>query len=178
MWGELVHLRASTRRLGGAAGADGPQVVVGLGYGNRGTRANLVNRQRVRAAVRTFRGAPGDRLVFSGGPVHSPVPEAELMAHYAREELGVRGEILVETRSRNTRENVRNVVPLLEGAARIALVSNPLHGEYARAELRRIRPDLAERLVRADDYRVGEQLLLKPVMAVIGLRALRGLPRP
>ena len=38
------------------------------------------------------------------------------------------------------------------------------------------RPDLAARLVPAADYRPGEQLLMKPVMAVIGLRALRPLP--
>jgi hypothetical protein len=55
------------------------------------------------------------------------------------------------------------------------LVSNSLHAEKARTFLRRQRPDLADRLAPAGDYRVGEMALLKPVLAVIGLAKLRAL---
>lgn len=95
------------------------------------------------------------------------------MAAYAREERGYRGRLAVETESRTTWENVRNVVPFLEDADRITIVSHSLHAEKARAYLWRQRPDLAARLVRGRDYRLGEWLLVKPVLALIGLRNLR-----
>ncbi|WAM00564.1 hypothetical protein NOO62_05580 [Streptomyces sp. Je 1-369] len=43
------------------------------------------------------------------------------------------------------------------------------------AYLRRQRPDLAEKLVRAEDYRLGEWVLGKPLLALYGLWSLRGL---
>ncbi|MGG7575859.1 hypothetical protein [Streptomyces sirii] len=45
----------------------------------------------------------------------------------------------------------------------------------ARAYLRRQRPDLAERLVPAQDYRPGEWAVLKPLLALYGLWTLRGI---
>ena len=60
-------------------------------------------------------------------------------------------------------------------ADRIKIVSQPAHALKARAYLRRQRPDLAQRLVRADDYRPGEWLVGKPLLAAYGLWKLRGL---
>lgn len=95
------------------------------------------------------------------------------MAAYARS-LGVPpGSIEVEIASRTTWENVLNVTPMLESADRIVFASNALHAEKARAYLWRQRPDLADRLARAEDYRLGELLLLKPLLAWIGVRNLR-----
>lgn len=95
------------------------------------------------------------------------------MADYAREVRGYRGRLLVEPESRSTWENVRNVIPLIEDADRIKIVSHSLHAEKARAYLWRERPDLAARLVRGKDYRLGEWLLVKPALALLGLRNLR-----
>ncbi len=78
-----------------------------LGYRNRGTRANIINRWRVRAGLRSAQpGAGPSRLLLCGGAVGGSMAEAELMACYA-------------------------------------------------------------------DYRFGELILCKPVMAVIGLRHIR-----
>ena len=169
-WGEVMHWRASRRRLGKAA-SDGSEAVVVLGFRNRGGRANVVNRWRVRAGLRSFDG-PGV-LVLSGGAVAGARTEAELMADYARQVRGYRGPLLVEGGSRSTWQNVEFVIPLVAGAARIKIVSHSLHAEKAREYLWRQRPDLAARLVRGRDYRPGEWLLFKPALAVLGLRNLR-----
>ncbi len=52
-------------------------------------------------------------------------------------------------------------------------VSHSLHAEKGREYLWRQRPDLATRLVRGRDYRLGEWVLVKPALAVLGLRNLR-----
>lgn len=65
--------------------------------------------------------------------------------------------------------------PLLEDVDRIKIVSQPAHALKARAYLRRQRPDLAERRGRADDYRPGEWMVVKPLLALYGLWTLRGL---
>ncbi|GAB3353875.1 YdcF family protein [Amycolatopsis echigonensis] len=175
-WAEWEHWRSSRRAMGGRPGTSGTgEAVVVLGYRNRGSRANFVNRWRVRAAVRSQ--APGpSRLVLCGGAVGGPETEAELMARYAREH-GYQGPLTLETESRSTWENVLGAVPLIEDADRIKIVSNPLHAEKARHYLRRHRPDLAERLVPANEYRFGEWLATKPVLTVLGKRNLRRLRR-
>lgn len=171
-WGEVTHWRASRRRLGGAPTGTGEAVVV-LGYRNRGVRANAVNRWRVRAGLRSIEGTA--LLVLSGGPVAGGRPEAELMAAYARDVCGYRGRLAVDAGSRSTWQNVANVIPLIEDADRIKIVSHSLHAEKAREYLWRQRPDLAARLVRGRDYRLGEWVLVKPALAVLGLRNLRRL---
>jgi len=152
---------------------DKPEVIVVLGYKNRGERANLVNRYRIRAALRSRHGNNNVRLILSGGSVSGRVPEAELMARYARNHRGYNGEIVTETASRSTWENIQNILPYIEDASHIKIVSNSLHAEKGRAYLWALRPDLAEKLVKAEEYRFGEMILLKPVMALIGLRNLR-----
>jgi hypothetical protein len=173
--GEFVHWRSSRRRMGTRPGESGTgEAIVVLGYRNRGTRANAVNRWRVRAGLRSCPPWPGpSRLVLCGGAVGGSVAEAELMACYARESQGYTGELITETRSRSTWENVQNAIPLIEDADRIKIVSNSLHAEKARFYLWQYRPDLAERLVPAADYRFGELILLKPVLAAVGLSHIR-----
>ena len=170
LWGEAVSARASRRGVPeGRAGAR--RTVLVLGYGNRGTRANAVNRYRVRAGLRTLR-APEDVLLLSGGAVRGAEPEAEILARYAARR-GFSGAALLETESRTTEENIRNVIPLLEDAVEVAIVSNALHAERARGLLRAVRPDLATRLIRADDYRFGEIPVIKAVAAALALRERR-----
>lgn len=167
-WGELEHWRAAHRELGsGAATEDTVETVVVLGFRNRGARANAVNRWRVRAALRSRRTADA-RLVCCGGAVAGGVPEAELLAQYARRKLGYSGALVLESESRSTWENIRNAIPLLEDAGPIKIVSHSPHAAKGRRYLRAQRPDLAERLTRGADYRFGEWILVKPLLAVIG----------
>jgi uncharacterized SAM-binding protein YcdF (DUF218 family) len=125
------------------------EAVVVLGFRNRGPRANLVNRWRVRLGLRARQPGPGpSRLVLCGGAVAGDVPEAELMADYARRR-GYTGELVTEIASRSTQENIRHAIPLIEDAGRIKIVSNWWHTPKARRYLKQLRPDLAARLVPA-----------------------------
>lgn len=164
-WAEFVHWRAA-RSLTRPDRGGGTEAIVVLGYRNPDRdHINWLNRWRVRAGLRSLdRGADSTRLVFSGGPY-----EAALMARYATERLGYTGEVAVEDVSRTTWQNVEQVIPFLEDVERIKVVSNPLHAQKARLYLQIQRPDLADRLVRGADYRVGEWAPLKPLFAVYGL---------
>ncbi|WP_328607630.1 YdcF family protein [Amycolatopsis sp. NBC_00345] len=173
-WSEFVHWRASRALVHEHLSARSEAVVV-LGYRNTGSnRANTLNRWRVRAALRSIDPAlAGSILVCSGGAAHADsVSEAALLARYARAECGFTGEVRLEERSRSTWQNVENVIPLIEDADQIKIVSNPLHALKARLYLHHQRPDLAQRLVRAADYRLGEAWPVKPLFALYGLRAL------
>jgi hypothetical protein len=172
LWAEVVDRRASARWLGhgtgGSSSARRIHAVVVLGFGNSGERANLVNRFRVRAGVRSLDPRAESLLVLCGGPVHGPVPEAVLMRRYACERLGYIGPVALDTTSRSTRENIAHAIPFLERADTIAIVSNAPHAEMGRQILWDRRPDLAVRLVRGADHRFGEA----PVLKILGaLRA-------
>ncbi|MBM7412467.1 hypothetical protein JOE38_002290 [Clavibacter michiganensis] len=171
---EGIHRLASTRGLGRAPGrpdgAVGREAVVVLGFGNAGPRANRINRYRVRAALRSMDPrADATALVLCGGSVMGDEPEARILARFARDELGYGGRVVLEEASTSTRENVANAIPLVEDADTIRIVSDPVHAEEARAYLRHARPDLADRLARADDYRFGEMTWMKPLAIAVAL---------
>lgn len=177
-WGEYIHAQAARRSARLSTPAPGSSgVVVVLGFGNRGTRANQVNRWRARIAVRTARRAEQAgaiaTIVCCGGAVRGHVPEALLLRRHVVETLGWRGSVVVEPESSSTWENVRNVLPLITEAEWIALASNGLHAEKARVYLGRQGPDLVDRIVAADDYRAAEQIWLKPLFAAVGIVKLR-----
>ncbi|MEU0718780.1 YdcF family protein [Streptomyces lavendulocolor] len=175
VWGEWVNWRWSRALVGDGGGTS--EAVVVLGYRNPEPTANFINRWRVRAALRSVvtDRASDTRVIFCGGPVGGCAPEARLMARYATSVLGFEGTMLLEEESTTTWENITNVIPLLEDADRIKIVSQPAHALKARAYVRRQRPDLAQRLVRADDYRAGEWTFGKPLLALYGFWSLRGL---
>ncbi|BDH11595.1 hypothetical protein HOK021_27740 [Streptomyces hygroscopicus] len=174
-WGEWLNWRWSRALVGNSGGTS--EAVVVLGYRNPQATANFINRWRVRTGIRSMAAdsAGGTRLIFSGGATTGGAAEAELMSDYATSVLAFDGTVLLEDRSGTTWENITNVIPLLEDVNRIKIVSQPAHALKARAYLRRQRPDLAERLVRADDYRPGEWMVVKPLLALYGLWTLRGL---
>ncbi len=97
------------------------------------------------------------------------------MAGYAHDALGVPAEkILLETSARNTWQNIKLTLPFLETADTVAIASDPLHAARARRYLWKLRPDLAARLVPADDYRFLDYWWLKLPRAANELgRALR-----
>ncbi|MFD9188849.1 YdcF family protein [Streptomyces phaeochromogenes] len=174
-WGEWLNWRWSRTLV---RNSEGPaEAVVVLGFRNPQARANVINRWRVRAGIRSIAtdSAHGTRVIFSGGATSGGASEAQVMADYAKSVLGFDGMVLLEDQSATTWENITNVIPLLEDVDHIKIASQPAHALKARAYLRRQRPDLAEKLVRADDYRPGEWVVVKPLFAVYGLWALRGL---
>jgi uncharacterized SAM-binding protein YcdF (DUF218 family) len=175
-WGEWMNWRWSRALVGDREGT--AEAVVVLGYRNPQKSANAVNRQRVRAGIRSVAAdrVPSTRVIFSGGATGGAATEARVMADYARRVLAFEGAVVLEEASGTTWENITNVIPLLEDADRIKIASQPAHAFKARAYLRRQRPDLATRLVRAGDYRLGEWTVLKPLLALYGLWSLRGLP--
>ncbi|WP_202965827.1 YdcF family protein [Agreia bicolorata] len=174
-WAEWMHWRASRRRLGNLASGPGRQAIVVLGCRNRGTRANYLNRYRVGVALRSIDSRSTETvLVFCGGGVGSEVPEADLLLEYARTHCGYDGAYVLDRLSRTTWENIANVVDILAGFDTVKIASNSMHAEKARAYLWKQRPDVAERLVAAKDYRLGEIAFVKPIAAV---RATRGKQR-
>ncbi|MFZ3562047.1 MULTISPECIES: YdcF family protein [unclassified Streptomyces] len=178
VWSEWLNRCWSRTLVGCGSGGEVSEAVIVLGFRNPRSTANFINRWRVRAGLRSVsaEGAFDTTVIFSGGAAAgSGATEARLMADYAKSVCGFDGTVLLEDRSTTTWENVTNVIPLIEDAERIKIVSQPAHALKARAYLRRQRPDLAERLVRADEYRPGEWLLGKPLLALYGLWALRGL---
>lgn len=174
-WGEWLNWRWSRTLVRNGEGA--AEAVVVLGFRNPQASANVINRWRVRAGIRSIAtdSAHGTRVIFSGGATSGGASEARVMADYAKSVLGFDGTVLLEEQSATTWENITNVIPLLEDVDHIKIASQPAHALKARAYLRRQRPDLAEKLVRADDYRPGEWVVVKPLFAVYGLWALRGL---
>lgn len=176
IWAEQADRRSSLRWLGDVtrtvsthssravtaeAGTRPIHAVVVLGYGNTGERANLVNRFRVRAGIRSLDPYAENLLVLCGGPVHSTTSEAVIMQRYARDQLGYDGGIALDTTSRSTWENIAHAIPLIENADTISIVSNAPHAEIGRQILWQQRPDLAQRLVRGAEHRFGESPLLK-----------------
>ena len=93
------------------------------------------------------------------------------MEAYARG-LGYAGAIRLELQSGNTWENIRNAIPLIEHADSIKIVSNSLHALRAREYVRQLRPDLAQRLRPARDYRFGEVPAIKLAASALRLRTL------
>lgn len=174
VWGEWLNWHWSRALVGNRQGVS--EAIVVLGYRNPQPTINSVNRWRVRAGLRSVAAdRPNTRVIFSGGAKAGRVTEARLMADYAKSVRGFDGTAVLEDQSGSTVENIANVIPLLEKVDRIKIVSQPAHALKARAYLRRQRPDLAERLVRAGDYSPGEWLIVKPLLALYGLWTLRRL---
>ncbi len=174
LWGEWANWRASRRRVGSAG--PGSEAVVVLGYRDAGPRANAMNRWRVRAGLRSLDPAATEyRLVLCGGACAGPVSEAALMAAYATDARGYRGELVLEESSRSTWENIAFAIPYLKDVDRIKIVSLPTHAATGRDYLAEQSPELAVRLVPGREYRFGEWMPLKPVIALYGVvKDLRG----
>lgn len=167
--GELRVRRWSSEQTSERSG--GRLGVLLLGYGNRGQRLNGTNRWRVAIALRTVRDDPDAVIVCSGGPTTGDGSEAGKLARGLRRR-GFTGEIRCEEASRSTWENIRFSAPLLEDCSRIAVASQIPHALKARHYLHRHRPDLAERLVRADDWRPLEHPAIRLGYLIYGLKVL------
>jgi uncharacterized SAM-binding protein YcdF (DUF218 family) len=110
----------------------------------------------------------GDTMIFCGGVTRAGArSEAATMAEYAvRKGLPVSA-VVLEDRSQSTWQNVE-YMRSLAGPGPVVIASNTFHARKARAYAWRQDHALAERLQRGSDYRFGELLLLKPLLALFG----------
>lgn len=89
--------------------------------------------------------------------MRSAVSEAQMMADYAVNELGVPARnVRIEDQSRTTVENIAYSTPLIAGSPVIKIASDTFHARRARNILRDESPEIARYLVRARDYIPGE----------------------
>jgi uncharacterized SAM-binding protein YcdF (DUF218 family) len=168
-WSELVTWRASRQHVSPSAvvSASGPKTIVVLGYPTaRDGSASLVQRYRVRVALRDYR--DGDTMIFCGGVTRAGVKsEAAAMADYAVLKGLPANAVVLEDKSQSTSQNIEYMRRLV-GSGPVVIASNTFHARRARAHVWKQDPALARRLRRGSDYRFGELLLLKPLLAVFG----------
>lgn len=130
--GELAHTVAS--RIGRPPAAlRGGCVVLVLGYPSQEDGSpTAMQRLRVAAGVDAMRRHACERIVVSGGAVHSGPVEAETLAALARE-AGVPGDAIVrEDHARTTWENVSLSLPFLPERDTILVASDALHAQRGR----------------------------------------------
>lgn len=144
------------------------EAVIVLGFPpRRDGRASAVQRWRCRIGVRSLDPGRSSVLILTGAATRGSASEAEVMACYARDVLGVPTEqIMLEEQARSTWDNMRYSLPMAEQFTAIKIASDPFHVRRAHRHIATIRPDLVTRLESADCYRPGEYLPLKA--AIVG----------
>jgi uncharacterized SAM-binding protein YcdF (DUF218 family) len=123
--------------------AASPKWIVVLGGGHRSDPGLPANSQisaaalsRVVEGVRLHKAVPGSKLLFSGGVVFDPVPEAEVMAQVAML-LGVKlQDILLESDSRDTAQEAEIIANMI-GREKFILVTSASHMPRSMALFRR-----------------------------------------
>lgn len=155
-------------RVGPSAHGSTSEAVIVLGFPPRHDgRTNSVQRWRCRIAVRSLDPGRSSVLIFTGASTKGPRSEAEVMAGYARDILGVPAQqIMLEEQARSTWDNIKYSLPMAEPFSAIKIASDPFHVRKAHRYVARIRPDLATRLEPARCYRPGEYLPLKAAILV------------
>jgi uncharacterized SAM-binding protein YcdF (DUF218 family) len=110
-----------------------PEYVVVLGAGGCSDPAVPITSQlpslgmvRLVEGIRIHRLNPGSKLVLSGGRSYDPVPEAEIMEKVAVAIGESREEILLETESRDTEDEAREVRKIV-GDRSLVLVTSASH---------------------------------------------------
>ncbi len=112
-------------------------VVLGAPVGPGGGLSEVAA-ERVLGGVALWRRGLAPTLVFSGGCTGGAHrAEAEVMADAARVAGVPAAALVVETRSRTTAENAREVARLLAPGASVWVVTQPFHGRRARWCFRR-----------------------------------------
>jgi uncharacterized SAM-binding protein YcdF (DUF218 family) len=166
MRGVVASLRAGRGAQGRAS-----ETVIVLGFPpRRDGRTNAVLRWRCRIAVRSLDPGRSSVLIMTGAATRGRRSEAEVMAGYARDMLGVPAQqIILEEQARSTWDNIRYSLPLAEQFTAIKIASDPFHVRKAHRYVARIRPDLVTRLEPARCYRPGEYLPLKAALLAYGI---------
>ena len=165
---ELSHYLAmrgvvASCRAGRSAQGRISEAVIVLGFPpRRDGRTNAAQRWRCRIAVRSLDPGRSSTLIMTGAATRGRRSEAEVMASYAQDILGVPAQqIMLEEQARSTWDNINYSLPLAEQFTAIKIASDPFHARKAHRYVARIRPDLVTRLEPARCYRPGEYVLLK-----------------
>ena len=131
-----------------------------------------LQKARVDAGVQAVRKHRCDLIVFTGGAAHNAHRESDAMAALAAPSLaGSPVRIARESAARNTWENVRYSLPLLQGHARIFIASEGLHARRARRYLCRQLPAMCESTFVAASARPWRMLPYRLVSSLYELQA-------
>ena len=116
-WINLVNIK--TKKL---------DYVVVLGAGLMGKRVTPLLAARINRGIEVYRRNPGSKIIMSGGQGHDEeIPEAVAMAKYAEEKGVPKKDIIVEDKSKTTRENLIFSHRLIKSDSRFAIVTNSYH---------------------------------------------------
>lgn len=116
-WINLVNIK--TKKL---------DYVVVLGAGLMGKRVTPLLAARINRGIEVYRRNPGSKIIMSGGQgPDEEIPEAVAMAKYAEEEGIPKQDIIVEDKSKTTRENLIFSHRLIKSDSRFAIVTNSYH---------------------------------------------------
>lgn len=116
-WINLVNIK--TKKL---------DYVVVLGAGLMGKRVTPLLAARINRGIEVYRRNPGSKIIMSGGQgPGEEIPEAVAMAKYAEEKGIPKQDIIVEDKSKTTRENLIFSHKLMKPNSRFAIVTNSYH---------------------------------------------------
>ena len=116
-WINLVNIK--TKKL---------DYVVVHGAGLMGKRVTPLLAARINRGIEVYRRNPGSKIIMSGGQgPDEEIPEAVAMAKYAEEKGVPKKDIIVEDKSKTTRENLIFSHRLIKSDSRFAIVTNSYH---------------------------------------------------
>ena len=116
-WINLVNIK--TKKL---------DYVVVLGAGLIGKKVTPLLAARINRGIEVYRRNPGSKIIMSGGQgPDEEIPEAVAMAKYAEEKGVPKKDIIVEDKSKTTRENLIFSHRLIKSDSRFAIVTNSYH---------------------------------------------------
>ncbi|MDN6028289.1 MAG: YdcF family protein [Lactobacillus sp.] len=102
--------------------------IVVLGAGLIGEQVTPLLAARVRKGIKIYRKYPGSKLILSGGQgPNEVIAEAYAMANYAQARGVPASDLLLETESRTTHENLLFSAKLMRPGASFALVTSSYH---------------------------------------------------
>ncbi len=101
------------------------------------SQINGISLVRLVEGIRIYRRHSGSKLVLSGGILYDPIPEAKVMANLAKE-IGVDdNDIIIESKSRDTKDQAIYIKSIV-GNDRFILVTSASHMPRSMAILRKL----------------------------------------
>jgi uncharacterized SAM-binding protein YcdF (DUF218 family) len=130
----LAILSWSIVRFGARDEATSHDAAIVLGAAAYGSKPSPVYRERIRHALSLYRSGKVRKLIFTGGfGPGAPMAESQVARTFALRAGVPASDILIETRSRTTRQNLFEAKRLMDSAGlrTAAIVSDPLHMKRA-----------------------------------------------
>lgn len=126
----LVFVAVRIWTFGNTDHATKSDCVIVLGAAAYGTKPSPVFEERIRHAIDLYRAGLASKIIFTGGyGERAPVAESTVGANFAIRAGIPAADILTETKSHTTRENLGEAKTLMDAASlhTAILVSDPLH---------------------------------------------------